>query len=76
MMMMMILEVTAVAPFVVLYVIIITSNGKVNNKQQTATKRLMQKAESKWKKEDERWTKYSYRNRNHKPAGSESTLEL
>lgn len=69
-------QVTAVAPFVVLHVIIITSNGKVNNKQQAATKRLMQKAESKWKKEDGRWTKYSYQNRSrNKPAGSKSTLE-
>lgn len=69
-------QVTAVAPFVVLHVIIITSNGKVNNKQQAATKRLMQKAESKWKKEDGRWTKYSYQNRSRKkPAGSKSTLE-
>lgn len=70
-------QVTAVALFVVLHVIIITSNGKVNNKQQAATKRLMQKAEGKWKKkEDGRWTKYSYQNRSrNKPAGSKSTLE-
>lgn len=70
-------QVTAVALFVVLHVIIITSNGKVNNKQQAATKRLMQKAENKWKKKkDGRWTKFSYQNRNrNKPAGSKSTLE-
>lgn len=70
-------QVTAVALFVVLHVIIITSNGKVNNKQQAATKRLMQKEESKWKKKkDGRWTKYSYQNRSrNKPAGSKSTLE-
>lgn len=75
--MMMFRQVTAVSPFVVLHVIIITSNGKVNNKQQAATKRLMQKAEGKWKKkEDGRWTKYSYQNRSrNKPAGSKSTLE-
>lgn len=69
-------EVTAVAPFVVLHVIIITSNGKVNNKQPTTSGNEKAHAEGrKQMEEDGRWTKYSHRNHNHKPAGFESTLE-
>lgn len=77
--MMMFHQVTAVAPFVVLHVIIITSNGKVNNKQQTTSGNEKAHAEGRKQmeeREDGRWTKYSYQNRSrNKPAGSKSTLE-